>query len=377
MSQFFQTASGALGDPVTVPHGGTGRTSLTDGAFLIGDGVNPVELLGPATDGQIPIGNTAGPSPVLALPSSSDGSITITPGAGSLSFTGTQATTVQIGSLETATDAEAIAKASLLVALTPSNLAAINATDSFSGLVELATDAEAIAKADATKALTPANLAALGGSETFQGLLELATTAETTTGTSTSLAVHPSGLNTKLGVQTTHGLIYGQGGAGNNLGSLGEASNGQIPIGSTGNIPVLSTLTAGTGISISNGSGSITISGSTANTGNGQTVGAVTADLITLALGATPGTYALSVSIAGFESGTPAGCGYELFGAVRTTGAAATLVGIPDKISNEEAFLAAADADIVVSGNNAIVRVTGVVALTIDWRADLTYTFRG
>lgn len=99
----------------------------------------------------------------------------------------------------------------------------------------------------------------LSASETQQGTVELATAAETTTGTSTSLAVHPSGLNTKLGAQTSNGLIYGQGGAGSNLGALAEATNGQLPIGSTGNPPTLATLTAGTNITITNGAGSITI----------------------------------------------------------------------------------------------------------------------
>lgn len=110
---------------------------------------------------------------------------------------------------------------------------------------------------------TPAsNLLTIVGiqsSETQRGTVELSTAAETTTGISTSLAVHPAGLNTKLGAQTSNGLVYGQGGAGSNLGALGEATNGELPIGSTGNPPVLSTLTAGSNISITNGAGSITI----------------------------------------------------------------------------------------------------------------------
>lgn len=99
----------------------------------------------------------------------------------------------------------------------------------------------------------------LQSSESQRGTVELATAAETTTGTSNSLAVHPSGLNTKLGAQTANGLIYGQGGAGSNLGALAEATNGQLPIGSTGNPPTLATLTAGTNVTITNGAGSITI----------------------------------------------------------------------------------------------------------------------
>lgn len=65
---------------------------------------------------------------------------------------------------------------------------------------------------------------------------------------------------TGVSTLTSHGLIYGNGTSA--VGSLAEASNGQIAIGSTGNAPVLATLSAGAGISISNGAGSVTISGS-------------------------------------------------------------------------------------------------------------------
>jgi len=72
-----------------------------------------------------------------------------------------QATTTQRGVGETATDAEAIAKASLTVFLTPSNLAALIASTTLAGLVELATDAETIAGVSTTLAVTPAGLASL------------------------------------------------------------------------------------------------------------------------------------------------------------------------------------------------------------------------
>jgi hypothetical protein len=72
-----------------------------------------------------------------------------------------QATTTQAGVGETATDAEAQGKASTTVFLTPSNLAALGASDTFAGLTEYATDAEAIAGVSTTLALTPANLTAV------------------------------------------------------------------------------------------------------------------------------------------------------------------------------------------------------------------------
>lgn len=82
-----------------------------------------------------------------------------------------QATTTQAGIGETATDAEALAKFSTTVFITPSNFAAMASTSTFAGLVELATDAEAITGTSTTLGLTPANLTAvvatLGTTTTF------------------------------------------------------------------------------------------------------------------------------------------------------------------------------------------------------------------
>ena len=100
----------------------------------------------------------------------------------------------------------------------------------------------------------------IASSETQVGTIELATPAETTTGTSTTLAVHPSGLNTKLGAQTANGLIYGSGGAGTNLAALGEATDGQLPLGDTGGPPVLATISASDSLlTLTGGAGSLDI----------------------------------------------------------------------------------------------------------------------
>lgn len=72
---------------------------------------------------------------------------------------------------------------------------------------------------------------------------------------------------TGVATLTDHGILLGSGtGA---ITPLGEASNGQLPIGSTGADPVLATITAGTGISVTNGAGSITLT-STSTTINDQ-----------------------------------------------------------------------------------------------------------
>lgn len=71
------------------------------------------------------------------------------------------ATTSVKGKLETATDAEALAKSSTTVAVTPSNFAAMAATTGFAGLVELATVAEAQAGTSSTLAVTPEGVKAV------------------------------------------------------------------------------------------------------------------------------------------------------------------------------------------------------------------------
>jgi hypothetical protein len=91
---------------------------------------------------------------------------------------------------------------------------------------------------------------------------------------------------------------------------------------------------------------------------------------------AVPGCYLIKCDIAGFDSATPLGVAYFLTGAARTNG----IIGseLPDQTSDdfEEGALIACDNDLVVIGNNAIIRVTGTAGKTINWRAVLTYTFR-
>lgn len=127
----------------------------------------------------------------------------------------------------------------------------------------------------------------------------------------------------------------------------------------------------------SSGSNTLTIQLTNRLQGTTTTVGAVNGNTVTFALGATPGTYAIEARIAGFESTTPAGVGYSLFGSVRTDGATATIVGTVDRINNEEAALVAASATMVASGNNLIIQVLGVVGLTINWSTVALYTFVG
>ena len=206
------------------------------------------------------------------------------------------------------------------------------------------------------------------------GVVALATNAETIAGTNTTKAVTPDDLKAKLGVQTLHGLAYGAGTAAA-VAWLGEASNGQIPIGSTGNAPVLANITSVDGsVTITNGPGSIDLKVTeTIISGTGTTVGTATADILTIPLGATPGTFQFEARVKGFEATTPAGAGYNLYATLTTTGASASLVGVQD-VFNSDVALTTATATFVASGNNAILRVQGVLGLTINWSAETEIT---
>lgn len=218
-------------------------------------------------------------------------------------------------------------------------------------------------------------VSAFDATEAQKGVTLLASNAEAINGTVTTKAITPDDLKAKLGLQTINGLAYGMS-TNAALNWLAEATDGQIPIGSTGNPPVLSTITSLDGtVTINNGPGSIDLSVAGEVFGTSQTIGAVTADIITFPLGATPGTYSIIANISAFEPTTPAGAQYFVVGAVRTDGATATLIGIPDPTINEDIALIAADCTIVVSANNAIVRATGVALLTIDWKASINTLF--
>ena len=104
-----------------------------------------------------------------------------------------------------------------------------------------------------------------------------------------------------------------------------------------------------------------------------QTIGAVTADIITLNLGAVAGMRIAEAKVVGFEATGPSGCAYNLICGARTSGAATTIVSLQDKYVAEDAALNTGDVNFVAVGNTLIVRVIGVAALTINWKATLTY----
>lgn len=77
-------ANGVTGT-LAVSNGGTGATTLTDNAVLVGSGTSAVTPLAVGTDGQVLIGST-GADPVFSSITSSGGTLTFTPGAGTLNI---------------------------------------------------------------------------------------------------------------------------------------------------------------------------------------------------------------------------------------------------------------------------------------------------
>jgi len=71
--------------PLTVPNGGTGVATLTDHGIMLGSGTGAVTVTAAPTNGQLLIGST-GVDPVLGSLTSTGGSVTITPGAGTINL---------------------------------------------------------------------------------------------------------------------------------------------------------------------------------------------------------------------------------------------------------------------------------------------------
>jgi hypothetical protein len=111
--------------------------------------------------------------------------------------------------------------------------------------------------------------------------------------------------------------------------------------------------------------------------GSGSTVGAVTTQIATMPLGATPGNYAFQVYASGYTTTGPAGTAYSIVSSIRTNGATATLIATSDETFVEDASLAASDLQVDVSGNNVVINATGIVGITIDWNVVCTYIFIG
>jgi|SRR5271157_93254 len=102
--------------------------------------------------------------------------------------------------------------------------------------------------------------------------------------------------------------------------------------------------------------------------GTVTTVDATATTVVTLPLGAVASSYTFDISIAGYDAVGNLAANYTLVGGTRTNGAAAVLLPNQSLDEFEDVALLACDAALSVSGNNALIRVQGIAATTIDWK---------
>ena len=204
------TAGVLAAGTLSVPYGGTGTTTLTDGGLLLGSGVGAITPLGQATNGQLPIGST-GADPALATLTGTANQITVTNGAGSITI-------------------------SIPAAVTLTNLTVTDITIGGNTV-----DTNEWANLDGLD-----QTVATGSSPTFAAL---------TLSSPLTVPNGGSGVNTL----TDHGILLGSGAGA--ITPLGVAGNGEIPIGSAGADPVVAGITGTANqITVTNGAGSITLS---------------------------------------------------------------------------------------------------------------------
>lgn len=108
-------------------------------------------------------------------------------------------------------------------------------------------------------------------------------------------------------------------------------------------------------------------------TGSGTSINAAIVNLITFSLAATAASYRFNFDVVGRDTTSGDSVGYNVQGTVKTNGAAATIVETPYIDNDEDASLITANIDLIVSGNDAIIQVTGVVAKTITYKSVGTY----
>ena len=242
------TQSGTL----VVANGGTGATSLTDGGIVLGSGTGAVTVTAQPTNGQLLIGST-GVDPVLATLASSNSSVTITNGAGSIDLS-------------------------------------VNAAASGAVVDFLPDSGTSPVVPDGTGSVT-----ITGGTTglTFVGGLNSLTQSGT-------LVVANGG--TGLTTITDHGVMVGSGAAA--VTPLAVGTNGQVLLGSTGADPVFATLTStGETITYTPGAGTLNLEADVVAAGavttiTGDSGGALTpnAGNITITGGTTGLTFAGAVS---------------------------------------------------------------------------------
>lgn len=127
------------------------------------------------------------------------------------------------------------------------------------------------------------------------------------------------------------------------------------------------------GITDTGSGNTVTVLLSNRLTGTAATANATLTTIITLPLGATPGTFYVYGNTQAFNASGPASGAYSYSGGFRTDGATATELGTEVHDEFEDAALVTADIFVSASGNNIILQVQGVAATSINWGALMEY----
>ena len=126
----------------------------------------------------------------------------------------------------------------------------------------------------------------------------------------------------------------------------------------------------------SSGGNTLTIQLTNRLSGTATVVGATTGDIITFSLGASTAVYRFNFLVTGRSTAGAAvgqGVGYTIDGSARTDGATASIISTPDIDADEDAALVGAFVSLIASGNNVVVRATGIAAETITYKSVGTY----
>jgi hypothetical protein len=202
-----------------------------------------------------------------------------------------------------------------------------------------------------------------------QGTVQLSTDADTIAGTDEDTVVTPASLKAKLGAQTVDGVPYGTGTTGA-FGWTAAGTDGQLIIAGTGLPPAFATLTSTGGtIAITPGPNTLNIDVDDAAEYTVQTTDATPTTLASIAV-TTSQSLTIAGEIIGAKSDYSAAIGGNFLGTARRAGGGLTLVGAPIINLNEDSG-GSPDFNVVVSGNNLIVQVTGEAATTYNWKATL------
>jgi len=124
-----------------------------------------------------------------------------------------------------------------------------------------------------------------------------------------------------------------------------------------------------------NGSDSLVVQLTNRITGTVTTTDATPTTLVSLSLGAVPGTYIASGDITAYDVTDAAGASYTYIGAASTDGTTGTEIGSEQRNVFESAPMATSDFIFGVTANTAFIQVTGIAGKTIHWSCLLNYRF--